>query len=1468
MSAPAAATVAVDASGQRLLPWNGPHAARQFLVHCGRLIQEQIRRPGQDWESAGRVLQQGRPVFELQLRYLEQPLSPAGVKRLPREGNSKEPRIYRIAARHVAQTAGALDADTLLDLAATLRNNSALLLREWWAYDAMLRLALLQRLCGHLQDAAAVSACIHSLRLLDRVSWRDFVESICPIEKVLRRDPAGVYANMDFATREWYRREVEKLARRSGRSELEVAEQAVACAREALAPSGPGGIAAHVGYYLIGAGAQPFSKFLGCRSSLSSLARRVAQRWPGALYAACVLLMGLLMMAGFVRLAGAFPLWMWLLLLLPASHAALEIANSLVSHFLPPRPLPHMDFQDGIPDSCRTLVVVPCLLPSPARVRKLARDLEIRYLANRDENLMFGLLTDFPDADREHTEADSVLDICVEEIDRLNARYPAGARPPFYLFHRKRQWNPGESKWMGYERKRGKLNDLNKLLLEGADRFDVVRGERLRLRSVRYVITLDADTELPRDTAAKLIGCIAHPLNRPVLDAVTRTVTSGYAMIQPRVPVSLDSAGRSLFSRIFSGLAGFDPYSASTSDLYQDLFGRASFIGKGIYDVAAFDGAVGNRFPENSILSHDLIEGEHVRTALLSSVDLLEDCPATYQAFCRRKHRWVRGDWQLLPWLFANAPGPGGTAAGNPLSLLSRWKIFDNLRRSLVEIALLVLLVAGWILLNHPLRWTVAVFALLLAPAYAIVLLSLTRPPHQRRLWPAFARDLAVRIWHKHRDAFLIVAFLAHQSCLMADAIVRTCVRRFVTHRKLLEWQTMEQSEALGGINTGMVAVYFYLSAGCVLLFLLSSEYLSLTIGVVCALWIIAPLIAAWLSEPVPEPAKLSERDRAFLRDTGLRTWRFFADLSDAPHHWLVPDNIQQDPPLTAHRISPTNLGMSLTAQLAAHDFGYQTLEELTAALERTFGSMTQLQRHKGHLFNWYDTASLEPVRRYVSTVDSGNLAASLCTLRQGLLALPKQPLWGPHTLAGLRDHWFRLRDQLWPEMRSQAVMRTVASLSRLLECEPTSLFFWESVLTEAQELIARVQDALDRVPATPERPNEDALWEELRYWERLVAERAGAVLRELYALAPWLAPPLEPELRLNVLDPSLSALMAELSAPPVLAGLPQQYERIQARLTERLAGADPLYPALHEALRKLQERLPAACASALNLIRRLEKLSDEAGRYFDEMEFAFLYEKNRGLLRIGYNADTGRADEACYDLLASEARTAVFLAVAKGDVPRETWLQLGRKVTAYRKHRALLSWSGTMFEYLMPLLHLRSHSNSLLDRSLHAALRIQQAYARECGVPWGISEAAYGSRDHRMQYQYQAFGVPVLSACPDRPKNLVVAPYATLLALMLEPVEAVANLRSLENFGCVGRYGFYESLDFLDRQGPPETIRCFMAHHQGMGLLAIVNALLNGRMQQRFHQDPLVRATEFLLEERMPALVEIIPPQEQPAAA
>ena len=1451
---------------------SGPQGVAARLAACVRALQAHMRvlRKNPPSDKAAEWLLDNYSFLQSQIRGVRKNLRPAHVAKLMsacRSHPGPEPRIYQVAAIEVARATDAFTGENLLALADALRSQRSLKLCELWAFGTMLKLALLESLCAGLESELVVSSCIESLHLFESLSWQDFVESVSAIEDVLRRDPARVYPHMDFETRDRYRRQIVTLASRSKLTELEVAEAALTSAQSALARSDAGDTEGHVGYYLIGAGAPDFARSLGCKPSLRSAASHIVEKCPGLLYASSFLIVAALIVAAFDRLAGPLPFWIIALLLVPASQMALDIVNSVVCHFLEPRPLPSMNFTDGIPDSCRTMVVVPSLLLSPRVAARLMENLEIRYLANRDPNLLFALLTDFPDAGQPETPADSVLDACVNGIARLNARYGTGEDGPFYLFHRARQWNPKESKWMGPERKRGKLNDLNRLLLGGENSFDVVIGDRTRFAQIRYIITLDADTQLPRDTAAKLIAGMAHPLNRPVVNPVTRTVTQGYGLMRPRVSVTMESAGRSLFAQVFSGMAGFDPYATAVSDVYQDFFGLTSFTGKGIYDLRAFDAAVGNRFPDNAILSHDLIEGEHVRGGFLPSVELMEDYPATYQAFCKRKHRWVRGDWQLLPWLLLPPRPAVAHVVRNPLGLLSRWKIFDNLRRSLTEITLLALLLAGWTVGSQPIRWTLIVLALLQLPAYADILLSLFHAP-RRNFWSVFVPDLAVRFVRGHRDTLLTLVFLPHQACLMADAIARTLWRRLITQRNLLEWETMAQSEGPSGF--GIVEVYLYLSAAGALLLLFVSASVNAAMCLVAELWIIAPLIAWWLNQPPGRSPALSEADRAFLRETALRTWRYFADYSDREHHWLIPDNVQLDPPLPAHRISPTNLGLQLTAQLAAHDFGYLTHEELLAALRRIVDSMAELPRYRGHFYNWYDTGTLAPLTpRYVSSVDSGNLAASLCTVRHGLLDLRKQPWLGPHIIAGLRDHALRLREQLPAGLRSIAIMRLVASLLRQLECQPTDLFFWEGALTEINAIIARIHEGVTHACAKHAGEHSDPRWDELKYWNDLLAGRIGAILAELYTLAPWLAPEFESELRVTVRDASLTALMAELSSVPVLSELPRKYERIRERLIERLASSQPLYPALRDILWRLLQRLTHANAAALDTLGRLDEISADALRYFDEMDFGFLHHKGRNLLRIGYNVSADRPDEACYDLLASEARTAVFLAIAKGDLSREAWFKLGRRLTMYRNHRTLISWSGTMFEYLMPQLHFRMHENTLLGRAVRSAVRIQQAYAREHKVPWGISEAAYAARDHLQQYQYRAFGVPALSLQPDHSHALVIAPYASMLALPLDARQATANLRWLAALGCLGRHGFFDSIDYSVPAGQSaELVRSHMAHHQGMGLIAIDNTLLDGRMQERFHLDTRVQATEFLLEERMSAMAELIPQSETQAAA
>jgi cyclic beta-1,2-glucan synthetase len=1430
----------------------GGFEASERLRECAAKLREHVRGP-----QVSHWLKDNHSLLQSHIADLRQTLRPSFVHKLQKNGEG-EPRIYRIVTGWLATAPGVIDNDALLPLAETLRDTESLDIVELWAFPPMLKFAIVERLCANLDSDRLVAGCVRTLWALEAISWKTFIETASRTEAALKKDPAGIYARMDLRTRDRYRLELSRLASDAGLSEEAVANAVLSLAEQARSLEGSDPRSSHVGYYLIGPGAKAFRSSLGCKRSLHARLSRLADRHPNVCYAAGATLLMALCIAGFAWIAGHMFWWMLLFLLIPASQAALETTNGIFSRLLNPRFIPSMDFAAAIPDDCKTLVVVPTLLFSESNCAKLLRDLEIRYLANRDRNLYFALLTDFADSDRPDAEGDGVVRSCANGIRLMNERYApesagASSSGPFYLLHRARRWNPQERKWMGYERKRGKLNDLNKLLLGHGNWFNTVVGDLDGLSRIRYVITLDTDTQLPRDTAAKMVAAMAHPLNAPILDPETNTVKEGHALLRPQVAISVDSAQRSWIARIFSGQPGFDPYSSSVSDLYHDLHGTASFTGKGIYDVQAFDAAVGERFPENAILSHDLIEGEHARTGLIP-VELVEDYPATYGAFSKRKHRWVRGDWQLLPWLFAHPPLAEGRAKKNPLSALSRWKIVDNLRRSLLEISVLALLLAGWLATSHPVRWTLAVLLLLQMPAYVDVLLSMIHAP-ERRYWKAFSLLLGDRFVQSHRDTLLNLVFIPHQAFLMADAIARTLWRRYVSQSNLLEWESMAQSETASGPRFSIFDQSLYITSLLWLPFLLLQHGpVPILVALICSFWVTAPLVAGWLNEPLPEPEALKLKDRDFLRDSALRTWRYFADHSWEDHHWLVPDNVQENPQIVTHHISPTNLGLSLTARLAAHDFGYLNIEELSDGTLRILESLEEMPRYRGHFFNWYETGTRQPLApKYVSSVDSGNLAGSLAALKQGCLLLLRQPMLEQSVLAGLRDHVLRLRDEVPYEARTFPIIKLFGSLLNQLQCQPTDLFYWEAVLTESRDLIARLSTALASVHA---RTNPA----ELRYWEDRLGERMQAALQQLYLLAPWLGPALEPELRVNMNDATLTPLMAELSKVPALGELPAAYDRIRDRLYERLASPRPLYPMLRGTLEQLLRELPAVRTAALDLANRFQRVAVLSQRYFDDMDFGFLFDENRQLLRIGYNVDTGQGDQSYYDLLASEARTAVFLAIAKGDIPRETWLKLGRKLTAYRDHVTLLAWSGTMFEYIMPQLHMRSYSGTLLDQALRAAVRVQQEYGELRGVPWGISEAAYADRDEQGRYQYRAFGVPPLAASGEDAQRLVIAPYASMLALMEEPARAVANLRVMAAKGWRTRYGFFESIDFKAGDGPPEVVHCFMAHHQGMTLLAIDNALLGNRMQERFHTDPLVRSTEFLLEERMPTLVDVAP--------
>ncbi|WP_240695913.1 GH36-type glycosyl hydrolase domain-containing protein [Candidatus Chloroploca sp. Khr17] len=1493
-----ALTLANDQTDVAVLP-RGGNILRSALDHDERQIAEAHRSLGEDIRlsvpisPAAEWLIDNAYLVNEQIRTIRHDLPPGYYRQLPklRHGPFADlPRVYAIALELIGHTDGRVDAAVLLRFLSAYQSITPLQMGELWAVAIMLRIGLvknlsrlsaqilqvralrheadswaeqllgapgetmgadvlraltrrhpalpitlaaqlLRRLRAHegehdigrvvswletqpVTPHTTIEALIHeehqrqaanqvsvgntisSMRTLGAINWPDWFAKMSQIELLLCRDPAGAYARSTSATRDRYRHAVEDLARGARMSEDEVARRAVVLANAA---AGSDARQRHVGYYLVGAGRPTFAAQLGYRPSPLERTRNAAMAHPTACYLGAVGATTAVIVAAGLRLArrkipdpspkgsgeGLQTLLGAALALIPASALAGELVNRAVTTFLPPHVLPRLDLSAGIPAELTTVVVMPTLLLTPDSVGRQLDTLEVIALANQDPNLHFALLTDFADAPEENMPEDaSLLDAAAERMRQLAERHGVDR---FLLLHRHRIWNEQQGRWMGWERKRGKLEEFNKLLTGvGETSYGVMVGDQRVLERVRYVITLDADTQMPRDVGQALIGTLAHPLNQARLDPLTGRVTEGYGILQPRVGIDLPSATASRFARVFAGNIGVDPYTTAVSDAYMDLFGEGIFAGKGIYDPVVLRTVLRGRFPENALLSHDLIEGLYARVGLLSDVEVVDSYPTTYAAWAARQHRWVRGDWQIAAWLLPRTPSSEGWQA-NSLPLIARYKIFDNLRRSLTPAATIALLVAGWRWLpGRPAVWT----CLALAPLAAPLAFDLVAAARAAALEPGNMGALRARVRELQLSALrlaLNVAFLPDQTVLNLDAIARTLTRTLITRRNLLEWETAAQSQGrLQRSHMPMLrrgAPMFIV--GAALAAVPGRRHAAaLSALPVLADWFAAPALAAWLDQPhIHARLPISAEDQLLLRRLARATWAFFEQFVRAEANFLAPDNFQETPrPLIADRTSPTNIGLQLLADLAAYDFGYIGMLELTERTERVFATLALLERFEGHLLNWYDTRTLHPLPpAYVSTVDSGNFVAALLTLRQGYLALRDTPLIGPQALVGIEDSLALMAQELGDHGPAR---KAVAALSELLRDTPATVGGYRDLLGEVLEW-AEDRGSVGSVAV----------------WGARIGSQARSLLEDLDSLVP-------------ALD--------HRDRPPTLGELADSGVPTAAALLARHAW------------------VVRACADQV-----------------EAMQFDFLYDSQRHLFSIGYRVSDGQRDSSFYDLLASEARLGSFLAIARGDVPQEHWFRMGRGLTAVGLGAALLSWSGTMFEYLMPLLLMRRYPETLLNSTYAAAVARQIAYGKERGVPWGISESAYNARDLAMNYQYHAFGVPGLGLKSGLDDDLVIAPYATMLALSVRPAEALENLRVLVADGMFGSYGLYEAVDYTPSRVPPgqrrAIVRSFMAHHQGMSLLALANTLHAEVMQRRFHAEPLVQSAETLLQERVP---------------
>jgi hypothetical protein len=1323
--------------------------------------------------------------------------------------------------------------------------------RELWALIPAMELVLLEQVAVRARKSldqstpAGVGVCVRSLREINQLQWREVLEPRIAFDHVLCDDPVGAYASMDFESRNLYREKVVRLAERSDSTEMEVAFEALALARQAqqrkFEDPRQAKRESHIGYYLVAEGVAELRDRIGFRPSLIEQVRTFLRSHPDEFYLPGIEVLTFGIMSAIVlALTSTFTppaliLLSMIVLLIPCSQSAVQLMNYLTTALLRPEILPKLNFSRGIPADCATLVAVPALLLNELQVRHLVQDLEVRFLANHDPNLHFALLTDLPDSPVPAHEDDPLVDFCAKLITELNEKYAGRQTSSFLMLHRHRVYNPREKVWMGWERKRGKLLDLNKLLFSEYDSFPKKVGDLSKLSKPRYVITLDADTELPRGAAYRLIGTLAHPLNQAIIDPEKNVVAAGYGILQPRVRISVQSASRSRLANIYSGQTGFDIYTRAVSDVYQDLYGEGIFAGKGIFEAQTVHRVLNQRFPQNALLSHDLIEGAYARAGLVTDVEVVEDYPSHYSAYNRRKHRWLRGDWQITNWLFSRVRDESGRLVANPISLVSQLKIFDNLRRSLVEPATLLLFVLGWLVLpGSPGRWTVATAAILFVPVWFEFLFTLLRAAAEKKR--ALAHEALAVLFTSNVSVLLGLTFLLHQTLVSLDAVLRTLIRSWVTRQRLLEWETAAEAEAGRSKRT---PVDIYLNWMPLIALLLATVVFYgrrpafASALPVLLLWAFSKAVSLWLNLP-PQPSRkeASVKDKLFLRRAGLRTWRYFAEFSTKEHNWLIPDNVQEEPYRVAGRVSPTNIGLLLNARQAACEFGFLSIPEFTEHTARTLATLRRMRRHRGHLYNWYDTQTLEPLPpMFVSTVDSGNLVASLWTLERGCQQLLEQPVLRPALADGFIDHLRILTDL-------RAFPRRL--LNRLEQ--RTERGDW--VRTWLKFPIA----ALERIPHKDPGAKHA---EDVRWFAGEAARRLHELHRIVLRFAPWMLEDFA-ELRR---DQTLSLPGASV----VLRDVPE----VTAKLTTTLEAAVDTPAGLESSpermalVRRLLSLVAGTRLDSLRLIQELEALASDAERMADETEFAFLWNPRRKLLSIGMETQKGEVHSACYDLLASEARMAVFAAVAKDEVPQETWFLLARTHTAVAGRPVLLSWTGTMFEYLMPALWMRTYPGTLLDRSRHAAVETQREFTAVKGIPWGISESAYAARDESGNYQYHAFGVPQLALHQGDLDALVVSPYSTALALSTSPKPALENLRRMAHEGWFGAYGFYESADYTASRHRKwrhefELVRCWMAHHQGMTLLAIANFLGDGMVQEWFHAHPRVLATELLLHEKL----------------
>ena len=1086
--------------------------------------------------------------------------------------------------------------------------------------------------------------CITSIKKIQRINFLDIFEKINGVEGILNNDPAGIYENMEYKTKEYYRNTIKEIARKTNMSEIYVARKTIELCNQKKV----GSKQSHIGYYLIDEGKNELYNKLEYKE------KTINKKTKAQMYILvfCILTITIsILIAKSVTSNLVKFIITTILLIIPISEFVNQSIQYILGKIVKPKLIPKMDFYNGITHENATFVVIPTIIKTKEKVQELFRKLEVFYLANKSENLYFAVLGDCSESDFQEEEFDKeVIEEGLEQVENLNKKYAKVEFPIFHFIYRERQYNNAEEKYLGWERKRGLLTQFNEYILKHEkNKFKVNTINQDELPKIKYIITLDSDTDLVLNTAFELIGAMAHILNKPEIE--NGIVVNGHALMQPRVGVNLDASHKNLFTKIFAGAGGIDNYTNAISDVYQDNFGEGIFTGKGIYDVEVFSKVLKNEIPENTVLSHDLLEGNYLRCGLATDIMLMDGYPAKYASFMNRLARWTRGDWQITRWLKGK------------LNRLSKFKIFDNLRRSLFEISVIVFGIWSFFIKTNWLIWLMS--GIVVYPFLLEMLNLIASKKEGEKKQKTFTPQIVGFKGALYRG-IITLGCVPYKAYVELISICKTIYRTKISHKHLLEWMTSEEAEKQSKTSVGNYYRMMLPNVILGILLVISNIRLLPIIGV---LWIITPYIMCKISK-IPEKDEktkaqsLNEEDEKYLKEVALRTWQFFKDYLTPENNYLIPDNYQEDrKEIIVPRTSSTNIGLSMLAVIASYDLGFEDLESTIDRLTNIINVVYELPKWNGHLYNWYNIKTKQPlIPRYVSTVDSGNLVGYMYTTR--------------------------------------------AFLEKGAKMYPS--------------------------------PN----------------------------------------------DTKLSQMI-------------------------------------------------------------------------DETDFSVLYSEEQRLFSIGFNIEENKLTDSYYDLLASEARQASLVAIAKKDVPQKHWNNLSRTLTVLKKYKGLISWSGTAFEYLMPNINIPRYKGSLLDESCRFLIINQIKYSQNLGIPWGISEAAFNLKDLHSNYQYKAFGIPWLGLKRGLADEMVVATYGSVLAITDMPKEVVDNLRILEKQGMYSKYGFYESIDYtperLSKGKKSEPVKTYMAHHQALILLSINNFFNNQIFQKRFMQNPEIEAVSILLQERMP---------------